>query len=101
MPRFCSASTPSGMSPSPHDLSIGGTAPSTTNTLKPRLRAAMAVARPAGPPPTQNTSHHLFRSLSMRFFQSNEVAVDKFRQITIEGLTLELARRANYHSNKM
>src|SRR5580700_456567 len=59
MPRWRRASTPSGINPSPHGLSIGGTAPSATTTLKPWRRAAIAVAKPAGPPPATNTSHGL------------------------------------------
>src|ERR1700730_8398852 len=47
---------PSGIRPSPHGLSIGGTAPSATITRNPRCLAAMAAAKPAGPPPITKTS---------------------------------------------
>src|SRR3984893_9614039 len=71
MPRWCRASTPSGISPSPQGLSIGGTAPSARTTLKPRRRAAMAVARPAGPPPITNTSTGFGKLLTINFLSTN------------------------------
>src|SRR5271165_5223993 len=46
----------SGISTSPHALSIGGLAPSATTTPNPCWRAAIAAASPAGPPPITNTS---------------------------------------------
>ena len=55
--RFdCAAAMESGMSPSPQALSMGGRLPSATMTRRPRERAAMAAARPAGPPPMMKTS---------------------------------------------
>src|SRR5208282_1147379 len=56
MPRCSSASRPSGRKPSPHALSIGGLDPSATTTRKPRCRAVIAAARPAGPPPITKMS---------------------------------------------
>ena len=56
IPSCRSAATPFGMTPSPQVLSIGGSAPSATVTSRPCCRAAMAVARPAGPPPTTKMS---------------------------------------------
>src|SRR3984885_4567176 len=56
MPRLPSAARPSGIMPSPQALSIGGRAPSARVTSSPLRRAAMAAARPAGPPPITNTS---------------------------------------------
>ncbi len=50
------AVTASGMSPSPQALSMGGRFPSATITRSSLLRAAMAAASPAGPPPITNTS---------------------------------------------
>src|SRR3974377_1286063 len=51
-----SASSVSGIIPSPHGLSIGGSEPSASVTENPLWRAAIAAANPAGPPPTTNTS---------------------------------------------
>src|SRR5580692_6891913 len=56
IPIPCSASRPSGISPSPQVLSIGAALASATITRKPHCRAAIAAARPAGPPPITNTS---------------------------------------------
>src|ERR1022692_2362273 len=56
MPRLRNAAKPSGISPSPHALSIGGPAPAASVTFSPLRRAAMAAARPAGPPPMTNRS---------------------------------------------
>src|ERR1035437_1647755 len=56
MPSEWAAARPSGMMPSPQALSIGGMEQSARVTSKPRWRAAMAAARPAGPPPITNTS---------------------------------------------
>jgi hypothetical protein len=50
-PSLDSARRASGIRPSPHALSAGGTIPSATVTLKPLRRVAIAAARPAGPPP--------------------------------------------------
>jgi len=55
-PNARSAANASGIIPSPHGFSIGGAAPSASVTSSPCWRAAMAVASPAGPPPTTNTS---------------------------------------------
>ncbi len=55
-PNSRSAATVSGISPSPHAFSIGHRAPSATTTRNPFLRAAIAAASPAGPPPITNTS---------------------------------------------
>src|SRR5450755_54334 len=74
-PRWRKASTPSGISPSPQGLSIGGTAPSATTTLKPWRRAAIAVARPAGPPPTTNTSHGFGRRVCIDFVTTDSVTM--------------------------
>ncbi len=46
----------SGMRPSPQALSMGGVMPSATSTVRPCWAAAMAQARPAGPPPAMKTS---------------------------------------------
>ncbi len=46
----------SGIIPSPQALSIGGLKQSATVTASPCCLAAMAVAKPAGPPPQINTS---------------------------------------------
>jgi hypothetical protein len=50
-PSLDSARSASGIRPSPQALSAGGTIPSTTVTLKPLRRVAIAAAKPAGPPP--------------------------------------------------
>src|SRR6185295_3771394 len=55
-PRRLSRSTASGISPSPQAPSIGGRPRSITATESPARRAAIAVARPIGPPPTISTS---------------------------------------------
>lgn len=55
-PSLDSARSASGIRPSPHALSAGGTIPSTTVTLKPLRRVAIAAARPAGPPPIMRMS---------------------------------------------
>ena len=55
-PNWRKASTPAGGIPSPHALSIGGHAASSTVTSNPFRRIAIAEARPAGPPPTTTTS---------------------------------------------
>ena len=55
-PSSRSAATASGKRPSPHAFVMGGLAPSATITRKPLVRAAIAAASPAGPPPTTNTS---------------------------------------------
>src|SRR5580704_15090598 len=55
-PRSRRAVIVSGIIPSPHGFSIGGAAPSASVTSKPFWRAAIAAARPDGPPPTTNTS---------------------------------------------
>src|SRR5580704_10764957 len=60
-PRSRRAVIVSGIIPSPHGFSIGGAAPSARVTLKPFWRAAIAAARPDGPPPTTNTSVVLCR----------------------------------------
>ncbi len=54
-PSSPNASSVFGINPSPQALSIGGFAPSATVTSKPFLRAAMAAANPAGPPPMTST----------------------------------------------
>src|ERR1039457_459759 len=56
MPNDWAAARPSGMMPSPQALSMGGMEQSARVTSKPRWRAAIAAARPAGPPPITNTS---------------------------------------------
>ena len=56
IPSARAAASPSGMIPSPQGLSIGGRSASATVTSKPRRRAAIAAARPAGPPPMMNRS---------------------------------------------
>jgi len=55
-PSLDSARSASGIRPSPQALSAGGTIPSTTVTLKPLRRVAIAAAKPAGPPPTMRMS---------------------------------------------
>src|ERR1039458_3643176 len=55
-PSRAAAATPSGMTPSPQALSMGGSRASASVTLKPLRRAAIAAARPTGPPPITNTS---------------------------------------------
>ena len=55
-PSFARAVRASGIRPSPQALSAGGTARSVTVTVKPLRRAAIAAARPAGPPPTTKIS---------------------------------------------
>ena len=55
-PRLRNAARPSGISPSPQALSMGGRAPSASVTFSPLRRAAIAAARPAGPPPITNKS---------------------------------------------
>jgi hypothetical protein len=64
MPSARAAATPSGMMPSPQALSIGGTARSITVTSNPRWRAAIAAARPAGPPPITSTSEDRGESIN-------------------------------------
>src|SRR5712664_3627263 len=54
-PSSRSARKVPGINPSPHALSIGGFAPSATVTSKPFIRAAIATANPAGPPPMTST----------------------------------------------
>src|SRR5579863_559295 len=56
IPSSRRACNPSGISPSPHALSIGGAAPSATTTRNPLWRAAIPAASPAGPPPITKTS---------------------------------------------
>src|SRR5271155_3518781 len=56
IPKRRSAATASGRSPSPQGLSIGGRRASATVTRNPFRLAAIAVAIPAGPPPTTKTS---------------------------------------------
>src|SRR5579863_2362276 len=61
-PRPRSSSTASGIKPSPQALSIDGPGErSKTVTVRPACRAAIAVARPAGPAPT--TARSIFRSI--------------------------------------
>ena len=61
-----SNAAPSGIKPSPHALSIGGDARSSTSTVRPARRAAIATARPAGPPPTTTTSFMRSTALARR-----------------------------------
>ena len=56
IPKSRNAACVSGINPSPHGLSIGGSAPSATVTCNPSCCAAIAAANPAGPPPTTKTS---------------------------------------------
>ena len=67
MPSSASAETAAGSRPSPHVLSIGGPAQSTTVALRPLRRAAIPVASPAGPPPRITTSTGFTRPLEPRF----------------------------------
>ena len=55
MPSSANASMLSGIRPSPHALSMGGAAQSTTVTSQASRLNAIAAARPAGPPPTMQT----------------------------------------------
>ena len=55
-PNWRRAAIPSGSNPSPQALSMGGRAPSIRTTWNPRNRAAIAAARPAGPPPRTTIS---------------------------------------------
>ena len=56
MPSAARARRASGMSPSPHGLSMGGWRASARRMSAPRRRRAMAAASPAGPAPAMNTS---------------------------------------------
>src|SRR5947199_10461876 len=51
-PRAARRLAASGISPSPQALSSGGRRRSRTATERPASRASIAVASPAGPPPT-------------------------------------------------
>src|SRR5580698_3456707 len=55
-PRRAAAAMPSGKTPSPQALSMGGSQPSARTTRKPLRRAAIAAAKPTGPPPITRTS---------------------------------------------
>src|SRR5215472_10485060 len=55
-PIASSSRTPAGMTPSPHALSTGADFRSNTTVDRPRCAAWIAIASPAGPPPTMATS---------------------------------------------
>src|SRR6187549_1651055 len=55
-PSRASAARPAGRIPSPHAFSTGSWPRSRTSAESPWRRAAIAVARPTGPPPTMTTS---------------------------------------------
>src|SRR5580700_1631925 len=97
-PSSPSAFSPSGNNPSPHAFVMGGFAPSATITRKPRARAAIAAASPAGPPPTTNTSvsHAMLPPLPqmLGFLHRSE-------GLTTEGIPMDPDGEGNFQPAKL
>src|ERR1700735_2102952 len=75
IPRRRSDATVSGIRPSPQALSTGGLAPSATVTEKPLVRSSMEAAKPAGPPPTTNTSTFGFIPIPRSLRYATEIQI--------------------------
>ena len=78
-PSCAAAARPSGMTPSPQALSIGGAQPSASTTRNPLRRAAIAAARPTGPPPIMKTSGFTIGAsvVSYQMEVNVDVAIDR------------------------